>query len=54
MSGIVLSGKGVSKGCGIGKAIVIEDVGLDCPGVKYTTPKEEKADLEKAVEKYKA
>ena len=50
----VINGKAVSQGCGIGKAIIIEDVNLDYSAVKYKTAEEEKARLEKAVEEYGA
>lgn len=45
----MLKGTGVSDGCGIGTAVVIEEKALDYSGVVYTTAEEEKARLNTAV-----
>lgn len=45
----MLKGTGVSDGCGIGTAVVIEEKELDYSSVVYTTAEEEKARLNAAV-----
>ena len=50
----MLKGIGVSKGYGIGKAVIINDIKPDCSDVKYTSAKKEKARLQKAVDVYTA
>lgn len=45
----MLKGTGVSDGCGIGAAVVIEEKKLDYSGVIYSTAEEEKERLNKAV-----
>ena len=51
---IVLNGIGVSEGCGVGRAVLLEDICLDYSGVKYISAEKEKARLEKAIEAFAA
>ena len=50
----MLQGIGASRGIGIGKAVLIEDINLDYSAVKYTDAESEKARLAKAVEDFVA
>ena len=50
----MLQGIGASRGFGIGKAVLIEDINLDYSAVKYTDAESEKARLAKAVEDFVA
>lgn len=48
----MLQGIGASQGYGVGKAVIVDDVPLDYSAVRYTTPEEEKARLDRAVDAF--
>lgn len=48
----MLKGTGVSDGCGIGTAVIIEEKELDYSTVVYTTPEGEKARLNTAIQTF--
>lgn len=50
----MLKGIGASRGYGIGRAVIIEDISLDYSAVRYTNADEEKARLDRAVEEFKS
>lgn len=48
----MFKGIGVSNGCGVGKAVIINEVSLDYSKIKYTSSEQEKARLQNAVDSY--
>jgi len=50
----MLQGIGASQGIGIGKAVILEDPSLDFSAVQAKDPREEKARLDAAVERFSA